>query len=242
MSDHPSSFHKSLPRLPSADDAYEAEEEDQLSTPKVQPKKPPGSPLTPQVALPDGSGGDTSYSFLPSERERTPRASEFQSASASATDSVLTSSTEVSSTPSADGSDSLQLLAGLRYKFQQSEQELYSELARTSEKNLNDVRRSFLTAARGATKRLAAWQKKHASGSQGRAGTQPDMREVPEPEWWKSGCHAVPGGNIIVREDDWGSIIAFTLRCVAELFLVIMRFIHLTRRWRAALPTTRGSS
>lgn len=32
-----------------------------------------------------------------------------------------------------------------------------------------------------------------------------------EPEWWNSGCHAVPGGNVIVREDDWGSIIAFTL-------------------------------
>lgn len=33
-----------------------------------------------------------------------------------------------------------------------------------------------------------------------------------EPEWWKPGCHAVPGGRVIVREGEWGSLIAFTLR------------------------------
>ena len=217
MSDHPSSFRKSLPRLPSADDVYEPEEEDPQSTPKVQPKQIPVSPSTPSVALPDGSGENTPHPFIPSSRDRTPRASEAEFVPASMTDSVLTSSTEVSSTSSMDDADSLQLLAGLRYKFQQLEQDLYSELAHTSEKNLNDVRRSFVTAARGATKRLAAWEKKHASGPQGRPGMQPDLHEVPEPEWWKSGCHAVPGGNIIVREDDWGSIIAFTLRCVTKL-------------------------
>ena len=133
------------------------------------------------------------------------------------TDSVLTSSTETSTASTTDDADSLQLLAGLRYKFQQQEQKLYSELAHTSEKNLNDARRSFVTAARGATKRLAAWEKKHASDAQGLPTGQADVLGVPEPEWWKSGCHAVPGGNIIVREDDWGSIIAFTLRCAGKL-------------------------
>ena len=216
MSDHPSSFHKSLPRLPSADDAYEPEEEDQLSTPKVQPKQILASPSTPSVPLPDRSSENTSYSSVLSARDRTPRASETEFASASMTASVLTSSTEASSTSTTDGADSLQLLAGLRHKFQQLEQDLYSELAHTSEKNLNDVRRSFVTAARGATKRLTAWEKKHGSDPHGRPGMQPDALEVPEPEWWKRGCHAVPGGNIIVREDDWGSIIAFTLRCVIE--------------------------
>ena len=115
-------------------------------------------------------------------------------------------------TTTSDDVDSLQLLAGLRHKFQQTEQELYAELAHTSEKNLNDVRRSFVTAARGATKRLAAWEKKHSS--EAHAGTSAEGFVVPEPEWWKDGCHAVPGGNVIVREDDWGSIIAFTLRWV----------------------------
>ncbi|PIL34683.1 hypothetical protein GSI_03463 [Ganoderma sinense ZZ0214-1] len=212
VSDHPSSFHKSLPRLPSADDAYEPEDEEQLSTPKVHPKEPPSTPQTLTASLPEESNGTASRSSLSSEEDRTPRPSQFRAGSASTTDSVLTSSTDLSSSSTtADGADSLQLLAGLRFKFQQYEQELYSELAHTSEKNLNDVRRSFVTAARGATKRLAAWEKKHASGAQGRPGAQADVLEVPEPEWWKSGCHAVPGGNIIVREDDWGSIIAFTL-------------------------------
>ncbi|KAI1793644.1 hypothetical protein LXA43DRAFT_999787 [Ganoderma leucocontextum] len=204
VSDHPSAFHKSLPRLPSADDACEPEE-DPLSTPKVRPKQPPGNPSTPKA------GGNASYTFLPSARDSTPHASQYGSTSASTTDSVITSSTDVSSTSTMDDADSLQLLAGLRYKFQRLEQELYSELSHTSGKNLNDVRRSFVTAARGATKRLAAWEKKHASNAQRDPGTQADVHDVPEPEWWKSGCHAVPGGNIIVREDDWGSIIAFTL-------------------------------
>ena len=244
MSDHPSSFHKSLPRLPSADDAYEPEDvdEEQQSTPKVQPKEPPGTPSTLKVALPGGPDENASSSSLPSEQDRTPRPSEFQSGPPSATDSVLTSSTDFSSSSSSTTDDvgSLQLLAGLRYKFQQHEQELYSELSHTSEKNLNDVRRSFVTAARGATKRLAAWEKKHASDTQGRHGARGEVLEVPEPEWWKSGCHAVPGGNIIVREDDWGSIIAFTLRCAAEPSVIDGRK-HLTRIGVAALPTTRES-
>ncbi|KAF8497738.1 hypothetical protein F5888DRAFT_1803202 [Russula emetica] len=38
------------------------------------------------------------------------------------------------------------------------------------------------------------------------------LREaIQEPHWWHSGFHAVPGGNVIVQEEDWGSIIAFTL-------------------------------
>ncbi|KAF8497755.1 hypothetical protein F5888DRAFT_1694551 [Russula emetica] len=31
------------------------------------------------------------------------------------------------------------------------------------------------------------------------------------PHWWHSGFHAVPGGNVIVQQEDWDSIIAFTL-------------------------------
>lgn len=101
----------------------------------------------------------------------------------------------------------------MRHNFQRSEQQLYAELARTPFSNLNDVRRSFVAAARGAAKRLSAWEAKHASGPP----TVPDTILYSEPEWWRAGCHAVPGGNIIVRENDWGSIIAFTLRW-ASLF------------------------
>ncbi|TBU43722.1 hypothetical protein BD309DRAFT_959936 [Dichomitus squalens] len=215
IADHPSAFHKSLPRLPSTDDDYDAQsEDDALSTPKAHPKPPPSSPLTPKVY--SGVGGATnSYPFLSTPYNSPSPASQPGSVSTSAlssptpTDSVMTSNT--SSTITSGDVDSLQLLAGLRYKFQQTEQELYTELAHTSEKNLNDVRRSFVTAARGATKRLAAWEKKHSSEAHGHPSTLSEPPVVPEPEWWKNGCHAVPGGNVIVREDDWGSIIAFTL-------------------------------
>ena len=138
---------------------------------------------------------------------------------ASASTSVLsttTIATETLSVVTNDDGDSLQRLSDLRFKFQKIEQELYVELAQTSEKRLNDVRRSFFTAAKGATRRLSAWEKKHLTVSGSKEAPR-DAPVAPEPEWWKSGCHAVPGGNVIVRENDWGSIIAFTLRCALSI-------------------------
>ena len=77
-------------------------------------------------------------------------------------------------------------------------------------------------AALGARRRLGAWQRKHvgwsvgagagAAGANGGGAGQAGELGVEEPEWWGRKCHALPGGNVIVREDDWGSIIAFTLR------------------------------
>jgi hypothetical protein len=37
-------------------------------------------------------------------------------------------------------------------------------------------------------------------------------RFAAEPYRWHSGFYAVPGGNVIVQEEDWGRIIAFTFR------------------------------
>ncbi|PPQ72280.1 hypothetical protein CVT26_006501, partial [Gymnopilus dilepis] len=37
------------------------------------------------------------------------------------------------------------------------------------------------------------------------------MRGDNVPEWFKADCHALPGGDVIVRESDWGSVIAHTL-------------------------------
>lgn len=104
----------------------------------------------------------------------------------------------------------LHRLQNLRHSFQRTEQTLYAALARTPASALNDVRIAFLNGARGATRRLTAWQQKHMPKA---AKSQP-VFTLEEPEWWKKSCHALPGGNIIVREDDWGSIIAFTLGCV----------------------------
>ncbi|GBE86058.1 hypothetical protein SCP_0805820 [Sparassis crispa] len=192
--DHP--LHKALPRLPSSDDAYEFDDA-HLATPKSHPRRLSSGaipPITQSNQNASGSGNHT-----PSVHATAP--------AGSASNSVSSFSTGSSQS---QGPDSIHLLSGLRHSFQRTEQALYLELSRTSSSALNDVRRSFLTAARGASRRLAAWEHKHSSHlPKGSALSGPPS--LSEPEWWKTGCHAVPGGNIIVRENDWGSIIAFTL-------------------------------
>ncbi|KAJ6550877.1 hypothetical protein DFH09DRAFT_1319739 [Mycena vulgaris] len=107
--------------------------------------------------------------------------------------------------------DSLALLTRLREAFHTAEQGLYAQLTQTPAAALNDVRRAFMAAARGAEKRLGAWQRKHLAGPARNKRGVPKLLEVTEPEWWGKGCHTAPGGNIIIRENDWGSIIAFTM-------------------------------
>lgn len=102
-------------------------------------------------------------------------------------------------------------LASLRHTFHRTEQSLYAQLGRTQSSSLNDVRRSFIASAKGAEKRLCAWQKKHISTG---VSQIPERLTVEEPEWWGKKCHAVPGSNAIVRDDDWGSIISYALRSV----------------------------
>lgn len=199
-------FRKALPRLPSVDDAWDDEgedesecgedEEDEPTTPKgfkashqLIPGLPPSAPTSPQSAR-------SAQEFF---RPPLLRASSDASAIPS------------SSTPApAPTGDSIELLGTLRQTFQGTEQALYAQLAQTPVSALNDVRRAFFSNARGAEKRLRAWQAKHLPG---RKGSKRNMTrlEIAEPEWWAKGCHTAPGCNIIVREDDWGSIIAFTM-------------------------------
>lgn len=101
----------------------------------------------------------------------------------------------------------------MRFAFQRAEQALYSQLRDTPNSVLNDARREFHSAAHGASRRLAAWETKHLS-KDARPRLTADREAIREPHWWHSGFHAVPGGNVIVQEEDWGSIIAFTLRYV----------------------------
>ena len=107
------------------------------------------------------------------------------------------------------------LLANMRFTFQRVEQSLYVQLSHTPNDTLNDVRRTFLAAARGVLKRLSAWETKHLP-KVSRAQLAAHREAIPAPVWWSSGHYTVPGGNVIVQEEDWGSIIAFTLRFVPE--------------------------
>lgn len=175
--------------MPSEDDAYEILEDP--STPVAQP-----------LSLPPSGQSSAIDSERTDDTSSAPRCN--RDSTSSTTDTMSRSSRS-------DIADSISLLSGLRHTFQRTEQNLYAELSRTPSATLNDVRRSFVTAARGASRRLTAWEAKH-SPQMNKSTSSVSVPSIEEPEWWKSNCHAVPGGKFVVREDDWGSIIAFTLR------------------------------
>lgn len=130
---------------------------------------------------------------LPPNHGSTP-ATEHKHISSSVS-SIVTSSTATSS---------LGLLSTLRQGFIATEQALYTSLNSTPSTSINDARRLFYSAAKAASNRLSAWEKKHVP-------TLGAHIHYQEPEWWSPGHHALPGGSIIVKEDEWASIIAFTL-------------------------------
>ena len=229
--DRPASFSKLLPRLPSTGDDVDDGDTSTAETPKVRVSDlPPHSGSTIGLESTLSSGPTTPKGHaLPPLPPSTPRQSIRESELLHKLQSDNVSSIPPPIAKDGDGVDSLHRLQNLRHSFQRTEQSLYALLSRTSILSLNDVRTSFLSAARGATRRLSAWQKKHLLKGQLTAG---DL-SIQEPEWWNKSCHAIPGGNIIVREDDWGSIIAFTLGQVqfllvflfASYFGVVLRII-----------------
>ncbi|THU82605.1 hypothetical protein K435DRAFT_445881 [Dendrothele bispora CBS 962.96] len=177
------------------------------STPNVQSSSTPDLNSKPRS---DGHGD-----------VHTPSSASFASSGASSSTSTPSSSSvsDATPTPSREQSTSSkvqspdkpisELLMNLRQTFQKTEQSLYIQLSKTPVSSLNDVRRAFLSSAKGAQRRLAAWQEKHFGKK-----SKPDNLKVPEPDWWGKACHVLPQGNIVIREDDWGSIIAFTLNTV----------------------------
>jgi len=196
LSSDGTAMQKTLPRLPSVDDAYDVF--DTIDVPPPSEATTPRATVSTLPALPPSTPGSPSH-----DPQR-------QDSYFTTTDSSISTDTQTSKTPTVPPKDdSEQLLAALRHNFQKIEQSLYMQLARTPESSLNDVRRSFIATAKGTQKRLKAWQKKHLGISKSKAVGE---LVAEEPEWWGKGCHAVPGGNIIVRENDWGSIIAHTLK------------------------------
>ncbi|KAG7092023.1 hypothetical protein E1B28_008405 [Marasmius oreades] len=246
------SSRKSLPRLPSSDDAYNDFDEVQVPTAMPTPKRDglPGSPITP-TGKPAYFSGSAENKSVETEDVVTPKGTPKQTRPAlpsmPSKDSIASeaslSSSSITSVPSSSSSteesikDPTLLLSNLRQTFHRTEQSLYTQLSKTPTGSLNEVRRAFLSAAKGVERRLGAWQKKHTGlglkvvnvkagkdkGGQNETAkrdremvkSRKDQNKlslcVREPEWWDKSCHVVPGGNIIVREDDWGSIIAFTL-------------------------------
>ncbi|KAF5349966.1 hypothetical protein D9756_009237 [Leucocoprinus leucothites] len=237
--------------------------------PEEGSKPPQNTPVAQRVSGGGGLGlviggeeGESEVVLLNNEgRERAPSIvlTASPTALSSSDDSASTITTTTTTTD--DTTDSaietrspLELLSNLRQQFLQIEHSLYAQLVRTPEGALNDVRRMFLSCARGAQKRLGAWQRKHLgkdvwrecerrrwdegeverlvrdlglSASVGASASREvdvkgkevwkavkaSVEEVrcEEPEWWSGACHALPGSSVVVREDDWGSVIAFAL-------------------------------
>jgi len=76
---------------------------------------------------------------------------------------------------------------------------------------LNDIQREFHSAVRGAAQAFGCSGDKHVSKDL-RLCLAAHREAIQEPHWWHSGFHPVPGGNVIVQEEGWGSIITSTLR------------------------------
>ncbi|KAF8797636.1 hypothetical protein BYT27DRAFT_7265512 [Phlegmacium glaucopus] len=229
-------IQKSLPRLPSTDDAYDVFHHSSTPTEShtPTPSTPQGSstiPYTPSSepanANAEGtnstietittsefstvSNATTNESSPESNTSPVPTASTVSSTSTSTTippmPSTISTNTSTFQPPTPLKDNSEQLLTALRHNFHQIEQSLYTQLAKTPDDSLNEVRSTFLSTGRGTQKRLKAWQKKHLGPKAKLLGEL----VAEEPMWWGKECHVVPGANIIVREDDWGSIIAHTL-------------------------------
>ncbi|KAG6820693.1 hypothetical protein H0H93_013212 [Arthromyces matolae] len=173
---------KALPRLPSADDQYLYADSNMFDATGLPPLPPLPSPNFASSSL----DLESPFPPLPSQPSR------------------------------------LSSLSSLRQSFHRIEQSLYSQLAETRPAGLNDVRRMFWGAARGAEKRLGKWKDKYLRGFEidmrmenGDDPAKPkDVLEwngSNEPEWWNLGFHALPGSGAILDENDWGSVIAFTL-------------------------------
>ncbi|KAF9445443.1 hypothetical protein P691DRAFT_710328 [Macrolepiota fuliginosa MF-IS2] len=240
---------RELPAVEEPSDTPESEVTDSEAGEEEDATKTPRRSRSENLTLPD----------TPEDEDKTPTVSKIhqaasivttsaedtsQETSASVSTSTLSSTnTETTSastltTSTCDDKDPRELLENLRHKFQRAEHSLYAQLARTPDNSLNDVRRSFLSTAKGAQKRLCAWQRKHLarlvkvgglrvdegvlkeldvkelkeliSGKEGKDEGK-GMARCVEPDWWAGGSHVLPGSSVVVREDDLGSIIAFTL-------------------------------
>ncbi|PBK68105.1 hypothetical protein ARMSODRAFT_1085713 [Armillaria solidipes] len=111
-------------------------------------------------------------------------------------------------------------ISDLRESFHRKEQALYAELGRTPVERLNDVRRRFLKGARGALEELEGRAKVPLTTDKSSVMTVMDDKGTIKPEggtissnpdWWGDKSHVLAGGNVVVREDDWGSVIAWCL-------------------------------
>ena len=214
----PKVAHSTLPSSSSATQESESETEADLTegTPRVTARTLPSLPDNePDDEIP--TSGDAAPT-VPEQPAPSPPSRPLTERSDSKLSAKSASSTSKRSLPKIPHSEEmLQLLQNLRQDFQREEKSLYSTLSKTPNECLNNVRHAFKTSAKGAAKRMMAWEGKHCA-----KGTKITSPYPEDPTWWITGNHAIPGSNILINESDWGSMIAFTLRYIC--------FLHFTLR------------
>ncbi|KAE9404217.1 hypothetical protein BT96DRAFT_935786 [Gymnopus androsaceus JB14] len=214
---------KALPRLPSTDDAYDSFDDDELEeqpTPKPAISGLPESSATPMVVA------ATKDYFSKPITSTTPMPTAFSHPALPLNDSLTSSSSSSSSSVhSADEGppqDPMQLLSNLRQTFHRTEQTLYIQLSKTPVESLNEVRRAFLSAARGAERRntvVVDEKEKRKNKMMKNKNKKNADKEKGEGDGGVGGAEDCarrnPSGGIqlvmlylveifIIREDDWG--------------------------------------
>ncbi|KAG9033163.1 hypothetical protein FRB95_000505 [Tulasnella sp. JGI-2019a] len=180
---------KQLPRTPRG-----SEDEGVVETPSESTPRP--SELSSAPHLPVPSTGSTSILF-----SLTPPGS-----------SISLRSTATPPATDSQCAEHLRSLDELRQAFQACELSLYKKLSETAYGDLNNVRRQFHASALTAKRRINAWRAKRITNASAAAGSveEFDSKDL-DPPWFDKTSHVISGSRVVVREKDWGSIIAFTL-------------------------------
>ncbi|KAF8309057.1 hypothetical protein DL93DRAFT_2086239 [Clavulina sp. PMI_390] len=181
------------------------------------------SSSAPQVEKLTSIPSTTNSSHGSSKTVTTSNGSTGDSASAPALSSE-SSQRDRSSTIKSDSSSGASL-SSLRDLITSAEAALYRQLAHSSLEDLGDIRRAFIMSASDTYQRLRTSMPLGLDRSLGGGGialatsslsnsvsmVPPDLLGT-LPDWWGPKMHCLPKSSVVVREAEWGSIIAFALR------------------------------
>jgi 1-phosphatidylinositol-3-phosphate 5-kinase len=102
-------------------------------------------------------------------------------------------------------------LEKLKDQAQRRQQDLLQMMASFPLTQLNDIRRKFKSEGNQFKRMTEAWLNKYFKPLNLASGRHLMQINLQPPSWWDSKCHAVPGSRYIVKDGDWGTVIASTL-------------------------------
>lgn len=166
------------------------------------------------AASPAASLSDPALSDPTEDPSRTPRPGipslppseeSLPSQESSGAASELTSSDQVA------GAETVARLQRLMEQNLRKRDDLLQSIHITPLTCLNDVRRRFKSEANKSKRMVEAWLQKFFKPLNLASGSHLTEIGLQPLDWWDPRCHAVPGSRYIVKDGDWGTIIASTL-------------------------------